>query len=95
MLRIPNIDVCVYHGSGLLSKGYLFEHRKYRSVIIGSSNLSRSALLENEEWKPKVSASPGGGITALNSATINRPLDTRNGGLLTEEWIADYERTGL
>jgi len=59
MGRCPNfqchLDYECFHDSGYStlgyhSKGYLFEFDGYREVIIGSSNITRYALLKNIEW---------------------------------------------
>lgn len=39
-----------YSTLGYHSKGYLFEFEDHREVVIGSSNLTRYALLKNIEW---------------------------------------------
>ena len=59
MDRCPNfqchLDYECFHDSsyatlGYHSKGYLFEFDDHREVIVGSSNLTRYALLKNIEW---------------------------------------------
>ena len=39
-----------YSTLGYQSKGYLFEFEDHREVVIGSSNITRYALLKNIEW---------------------------------------------
>ncbi len=39
-----------YSTLGYHSKGYLFEFNDYRELIVGSSNITRYALLKNVEW---------------------------------------------
>lgn len=39
-----------YSALGYHSKGYLFEFEDYTEVIVGSSNITRYALLKNIEW---------------------------------------------
>lgn len=59
MSRCPNfqchLDYECFHDSGYStlgyhSKGYLFEYDDYTEVIVGSSNITRYALLKNIEW---------------------------------------------
>lgn len=59
MGRCPNfechLDYECFHDSGYAtlgyhSKGYLFEFDDYQEVIVGSSNITRYALLKNIEW---------------------------------------------
>ena len=49
LLEYPNIEVRVYQGS-MHAKGYLFESSGTSTVIIGSSNLTQTALTCNREW---------------------------------------------
>ena len=59
MGRYPNfechLDYESFHDKGYAtlgyhSKGYLFEYEYHREVVIGSSNITRYALLKNIEW---------------------------------------------
>jgi superfamily II DNA or RNA helicase len=50
-----NYTTCGFH-----SKGYLFEFDKRNELIIGSSNITRYALLKNIEWDLVVSCQKGG-----------------------------------
>ena len=62
--RFPNfkchVDYESFHDSGYAtlgyhSKGYLFEFEDHRELVIGSSNITRYALLKNIEWDLSVS----------------------------------------
>ena len=54
--RYKNIKVKIYNNSleSFHTKAYLFEKGKYSTCIIGSSNLSQSALYSAEEWNVKL-----------------------------------------
>lgn len=54
--RYKNIKVKIYNNSSesFHTKAYLFEKEKYSTCIIGSSNLSQSALYSAEEWNVKL-----------------------------------------
>lgn len=63
MGRCPNfqchLDYESFHGTGYStlgyhSKGYLFEFDDHRELVIGSSNITRYALLKNIEWDVSV-----------------------------------------
>src|SRR5699024_11269182 len=54
--KIPNLTVRIADLNGFHTKGYLFDHGKYQTVIIGSANFTRSALLVNKEWNLKLSS---------------------------------------
>lgn len=47
LLRIPNLEVRISQKPGFHSKGYLFQQADSHSFIIGSSNLTVSALKLN------------------------------------------------
>lgn len=49
LLEYDNIEVRVFQGN-MHAKGYLFEKDGISTVIIGSSNLTQSALTCNREW---------------------------------------------
>ena len=51
--KIPNLEVRIANKAGFHTKGYLFDHENYQTVIIGSANFTRSALLANYEWALK------------------------------------------
>ena len=59
LLSYKNIKVKIYNNSSesFHTKAYLFEKEKYHSVIIGSSNISQSALYSAEEWNVKLTDS--------------------------------------
>lgn len=50
LLKLENVEVRLTGVKGFHSKGYIFEHKDYYSLIIGSSNLTDSALKANYEW---------------------------------------------
>ena len=57
---ICHLDYESFHDSGYStlgyhSKGYLFEYEDHHEVVIGSSNITRYALLKNIEWDVSVS----------------------------------------
>ena len=53
--HFPNIQLRFYHGN-FHAKGYIFTHTDYSSIIIGSANLTQSALTTTKEWNLKLSA---------------------------------------
>ncbi|MGK0742829.1 phospholipase D-like domain-containing protein [Leucobacter sp. Z1108] len=64
LLGFSGVEVFVHHevGKGFHPKGYLFEEPESSTAIIGSSNLTARALLQNKEWNLRFSALPGGDI---------------------------------
>jgi HKD family nuclease len=54
--QFKNINLKIITKENSHSKGYIFKHSDYYNLIIGSSNLTSSALSTNKEWNMKVSA---------------------------------------
>lgn len=63
LCAFKNIEVRLYQCEnldGFHTKGYFFTHSDHVSLIVGSSNLTDSALCTNQEWNAKlVGAKPG------------------------------------
>lgn len=94
LLNFRNIEVRVLDDTvdAFHSKGYIFYQDgafKTATAIIGSSNLTRSALTENEEWNLKFSAADDGHIIEQLNDAIDR-LHSRSQPL-TSQWIRAYE----
>lgn len=95
LLKLENIEVRVLTDpiDAFHSKGYIFQHEGFvrtSTAIIGSSNLTRSALLSNTEWNLRFSAFNDGHIIEQLEGAIDR-LTCRS-ELLTPEWIRAYEQ---
>lgn len=56
LLKLKNVKLKIARDSDFHSKGFLFTHSSYYSIIIGSSNLTQGALTKNKEWNLKVTA---------------------------------------
>lgn len=56
--QFENIEVRMYRTNGkkegFHTKGYLFKNKEIYRFIVGSSNLTQSALMKNKEWNTKV-----------------------------------------
>lgn len=93
LLNVPGVDVFVYTDTrgGFHAKGYLFQQPRSTTAIVGSSNLTETALLTNQEWNLRFSALPDGDIVDQLQRAINTQLV---GSVpLTNSWIDEYERT--
>lgn len=88
--KIPNLTVKIAQVNGLHAKGYLFDHGDYQTIIIGSANFTRSALLVNKEWSLKVSSRQAGTLFQQVSQALTT-LDQQS-SVLTAEWLADYRQ---
>lgn len=60
---LKNIEVRMYetkHKVGFHTKGYLFRKDDAFKIIIGSSNLTKDAIMQNHEWNNKIVAGENG-----------------------------------
>jgi len=57
LLKFPNIILKIVVEGNFHAKGYLFKKENNYDLIIGSSNLTASALCENKEWNLKITES--------------------------------------
>lgn len=91
LLGVRNVDVYVHPGveRGFHPKGYLFNQGPLTTAIVGSSNLTSRALLQNEEWNLRVSALQAGDLVDQIDSAIDRQLHQSQS--LTAEWIDEYE----
>lgn len=90
LLNLPGVDVFVYSDArgGFHAKGYVFEQAKSTTAIVGSSNLTESALLTNREWNLRFSALPDGDIVDQLRRAVDGQLATST--RLTKAWIDEY-----
>lgn len=92
LLGLDNVKVYIHDDvdRGFHAKGYIFHREEGVTAIIGSSNLTDSALLLNQEWNLRFSALPEGDIAYQLNDAVQRQ---RNRSFpLTEEWISHYEQ---
>ncbi len=89
LLQFSNVELRIAVSENAHSKGYIFESRDNFNVIIGSSNLTASALATNREWNLKVSALRDSAIMAQVLGEFDR--DFSYGILVTEQYIQEYQ----
>lgn len=78
LLGLKDIEVLVYPEGqdGFHSKGYVFTQKEGITAIVGSSNLTRNALLLNQEWNLRFSALPDGDVTGqIDLSVAWLPMD--------------------
>lgn len=91
LLLLENVRTFLHEDvdRGFHAKGYIFHREDGVTAIVGSSNLTDKALLVNQEWNLRFSASSDGDIAfQLKDAVVrqkNRSVP------LSEEWIDHYE----
>lgn len=89
LLKFTNIELRISTKGNSHSKGYLFKKAEYYNLIIGSSNLTASALATNKEWNLKVSALHSSGI--VKNIIGEFDADFQKGTPVTESFIDAYE----
>ncbi|MBU5594540.1 DEAD/DEAH box helicase family protein [Amphibacillus sp. MSJ-3] len=90
LLKITNVEVRLTDLKGFHSKGYIFDHHHYHSLIVGSSNLTAYALKENYEWNVHLTSYENGDIIRHFKQQFEEVWDRSR--VLTDEWIAEYEK---
>ena len=91
--KIPNLEIKVATESGFHAKGYLFEHKDYQTMVIGSANFTRAALLTNYEWALKISSKTQADLTRQMAQKLAE-LE-KNSFVLTNEWLAEYKKNWI
>lgn len=89
LLRFKNIDLKISTSGNSHSKGYIFKNEECYNIIVGSSNLTASALTKNKEWNIKVSALSKSGI--VDKVLKEFYSDFSKGTEVTNEFISNYE----
>ena len=88
LLKLENVEIRLTGIKGFHSKGYIFEHENYYSLIVGSSNLTDSALKANYEWNVFLTSLEDGEIIHHFKNQFEEAWDEAIA--LTEEWINNY-----
>lgn len=90
LLNIPNVDVRISKKHGFHSKGYMFTHENHHSFIVGSSNLTMSALKINYEWNVKLTSYDHGQM--IQDIHDHMEDEWKQAEVLTLKWIEDYQK---
>ena len=90
LLKIENLDVRIAREERFHSKGYLFSFDDHRTMIIGSSNLTSSALRTNRELNVLLHSTHEGAI--IDSFETYFERDWEGATKLDEAWIDVYEQ---
>lgn len=89
LLSFSNIQVKMYSKENFHTKGYIFKNKNHYKVIVGSSNLTQTALTKNKEWNLKISSLKEGALTKeIISEFNNLWIDAQD---LTLSWLEIYE----
>ena len=91
LLKYDNIEIRVYDGKGFHSKGYIFNKGDITKVMIGSSNLTQSALAVNQEWNISFTSDQQTEIVNQIQNEFNNQWNSSFS--LTNAWIEEYQKT--
>lgn len=87
-LRQLGIDVRIHPAKAFHPKGYIFTRADSVTAMMGSSNLTKNALVKNHEWNLKVTAARasdlGSQLAELSAGQLDESV------ALTEEWVQAY-----
>lgn len=73
LLEFSNIELKIYNKENFHTKGYIFKYTDHYKLIVGSSNLTQSALTKNKEWNLKISSLEKGSLL-MNFITFGMML---------------------
>ena len=90
LLEYPNVKVRVFQGN-LHAKGYFFNKNEISTIIIGSSNLTQTALTCNKEWNVLFRSYYKGDILRQVKDEFDAVWNDPNSIPSTPEWIDRYE----
>ncbi|MEG2288430.1 MAG: DEAD/DEAH box helicase [Clostridium sp.] len=90
LLEFSNIELKVYSKENFHTKGYIFSHDDHYKLIVGSSNLTQTALTKNKEWNVKVSSLEEGSLTMSVLHEFNTMW--KDADSLDVKWIETYEK---
>lgn len=88
--NFPEIDLRVVEEGNYHAKGYLFRKADTYNMIIGSSNLTSSALTINKEWNLKISARRNSYL--MQKALSEFDVEYQNATPITRQWIYSYSK---
>ncbi len=93
LLGFSNLHIKLYLKDSFHTKGYIFKNSDHYKLIVGSSNLTQTALTKNKEWNIKVSSLEEGSLT---EGVLNEFESMWNDADdLTLDWIETYEKIYL
>lgn len=91
--EFKNIHLKMYNTSaskiGFHTKGYIFKKNEIYRIIVGSSNLTQSALTKNREWNSKIVSIEQGEYTSQILEEFNQ-LWTSQYSLKYDDFIEEY-----
>ncbi len=99
LAELSNVELKLYHvteaGVGFHTKGYLFKEEETYRIIIGSSNMTQTALTTNMEWNTALVSTEQG---AMAKAIVNEfeslwsDAAAKNYADISEKYRKQYDR---
>lgn len=89
--ELTGIEVRIHESNAFHPKGYIFTSDEAVTAMMGSANLTKTALSSNHEWNLKVSASPTSDLAEQLKQLADR--ERSSSAPLTREWVDEYAAT--
>ncbi|MCM0598687.1 DUF3427 domain-containing protein [Periweissella fabalis] len=88
LLKIPNIEVEIVTENAFHTKAYYIKHAQHHTILVGSGNLTATALKTNLEWTVKLSSLTEGAFTQQFQHALAQL--SSQAVPLTPAWLAEY-----
>ena len=86
--QFKNIELRIATEGAFHSKGYLFKKNGIYDLIIGSSNLTQTALSSNKEWNLKISATEESELIDQVEKEFHKEFETAQ--IVTDKYLLEY-----
>lgn len=86
--QYPNLNIRIYTKENFHIKGYIFEQNDYYTLIVGSNNLTQTALKANKEWSLKINSLANGSL--INNTLSQFQQMWQEALPLTDIWLKQY-----
>lgn len=86
--QYPNLNIRIYTKENFHIKGYIFEQNDYYTLIVGSNNLTQTALKANKEWSLKINSLANGSL--INNTLSQFQQMWQEAMPLTDIWLKQY-----
>lgn len=86
--QYPNLNIRIYIKENFHIKGYIFEQNDYYTLIVGSNNLTQTALKANKEWSLKINSLANGSL--INNTLSQFQQMWQEAMPLTDIWLKQY-----
>lgn len=86
--QYPNLNIRIYTKENFHIKGYIFKQNDYYTLIVGSNNLTQTALKANKEWSLKINSLAKGAL--INNTLSQFQQMWQEAMPLTDIWLKQY-----